>query len=88
MYTGKVVGTVVASHKYESLEGIKLLVVDVIEGGKPVKKIVAADATRQAGYGDFVYLIGSKEAALIFRKGLVPVDAAIAGFIDTYNEKK
>ncbi len=87
MYTGKVVGQVVASHKYETLEGIKLLVVDVIEHEKPVKRIVAADATRQAGQGDFVYLIGSKEASLLFRKDLVPVDAAIAGFIDTYNEK-
>jgi microcompartment protein CcmK/EutM len=87
MYTGKVVGKVVATHKYETLEGMKLLVVQLIENGEPTKKIVAADATRQAGHGDFVYLIGSKEAALLFRKNLVPVDAAIAGFIDTYNEK-
>ena len=35
-----------------------------------------------AGPNDLVYLIGSKEASLMFRKKLVPVDAAIAGFID------
>lgn len=85
MYTGTVIGTVVATKKYETLSGIKLLVVETIENGKPSKVIIAADATRQAGFGDFVYLIGSKEASLLFRQKLVPVDAAIAGFIDTYD---
>jgi len=87
MYTGKVIGTVVSTQKYESLESIKLLVVETIENGKPAKVIVAADATRQAGEGDFVYLIGSKEAAMLFRQDLTPVDAAIAGFIDVYDER-
>ena len=85
MHTGTVIGTVVATKKYESLSGIKLLVVETIENGKPAKVIVAADATRQAGIGDFVYLIGSKEAALLFRQKYTPVDAAIAGFIDRYD---
>jgi len=85
MYTGTVIGTVVATKKYETLSGIKLLVVETIENGKPAKVIIAADATRQAGFGDFVYLIGSKEASLLFRQKLMPVDAAIAGFIDTYD---
>lgn len=87
MFTGKVIGTVVATQKDEALLGIKLLVVETIENGKPAKVIVAADATRQAGPNDYVYLIGSKEAALLFRKKMMPVDAAIAGFIDEYNEQ-
>lgn len=86
MYTGKVVGSVVSTVKDEGLKGIKLLLVQTVENGKPGKTIVAADQTRQAGGGDYVYLIGSKEASLIFRKGLVPADAAIVGFIDEYNE--
>ncbi len=86
MYTGKVVGSVVSTVKDEGLRGIKLLLVQTIENGKPGKTIVAADQTAQAGDGDFVYLIGSKEAALIFRRGMVPADAAIVGFIDEYNE--
>jgi len=86
MYTGKVVGSVVSTVKDAKLKGIKLLVVQMIENGKPTKLIVAADQTRQAGADDFVYLIGSKEASLIFRDGLVPADAAIVGFIDQYNE--
>ena len=87
MYTGKVAGTVTASVKDENLHGIPLLVVRKIENGKESELIVAADATRQAGYGDFVYLIGSMEAGRLFRKSLVPVDAAIAGFIDDYREE-
>ena len=88
MYTGKVVGSVVSTVKDEGLTGIKLLLVQTIENGKPAKTIVAADHTRQAGSGDYVYLVGSKEAGLIFRKGLVPADAAIVGFIDEYNENR
>lgn len=87
MYTGKVIGNVVATVKNEALGGEPLLVVQVIENGKDAKRIVAADATRQAGLGDFVYLIGSKEAARMFRKDLMPVDAAIVGFIDDYREE-
>jgi len=87
MYTGEVRGSVVATIKESGLENIKLLIVQLIENGKKTKMIVAADATRQAGIGDFVYLIGSKEAARMFRKPLVPADSAIVGFIDEYREQ-
>ncbi|MEA4911944.1 MAG: EutN/CcmL family microcompartment protein [Oscillospiraceae bacterium] len=86
MYTGRVIGTVVATVKHEDIANIPLLVVQVIENGKDTKRLVAADATRQAGPGDFVYLIGRKEAGTIFRKKYTPADASIVGFIDTYNE--
>ena len=87
MYTGKIEGTVVSTVKSPGLEGIPLLLVRLIEHGKQKGRIVAADATRQAGIGDFVYLIGSREAGRMFRKPLVPVDAAVVGFIDDYNEE-
>ena len=87
MYTGTVIGTVTATVKEENLQGIPLLVVKLIENGKEAGTIVAADSTRQAGHGDFVYLIGYKEAARMFRKNYTPIDAAIVGFIDTYNEE-
>ena len=82
MYRGIVAGTVVATVKESHLEGVPLLVVRKIENGVEKGLIVAADHTRQAGY-----LIGSKEAARIFRQDLLPADAAIVGFIDTYNEE-
>ncbi len=86
MFTGKVVGSVVATVKEENLIGIPLLAVRLIENGKPAGIAVAADSTRQAGLGDFVYMIGSKEAARMFRKKYTPADMAIVGFIDHYNE--
>lgn len=88
MYTGKVVGSVVCTQKDPALVGIALKLVEVIENGKAVKTIVASDATRQAGDGDMVYLIGSKEAGMPFldQNKLNPTDASIMGFIDEFNE--
>ena len=87
MYAGVVAGSVVATVKDPALEGVPLPVVRKMENGKEGELIIAADQTRQAGIGDYIYLIGSKEAARIFRCGNIPVDAAIVGFIDTYNEE-
>ena len=87
MYTGVVVGSVVATVKDPALEGVPLLLVRKIEDGREGDLIIAADQTRQAGMGDYIYMIGSKEAARIFRRGNIPVDVAIVGFIDTYNEE-
>ena len=87
MYTGKVVGSVTATVKDENLIGVPLLVVQKIENGKDAGLIVAADSTRQAGPGDFVYMIGAREAARMFRKELTPSDSTIVGFIDEYREE-
>ena len=86
MYIGEVVGKVVSTVKEEGLENVPLLVVHLIEKGKKTKMIVAADSTRQAGTGDLVYMIGSKEASRICRGERVPADVSIVGFIDPYNE--
>ncbi len=88
MYAGRVEGSVVSSVKDERLTAIKLLAVRLIENGVEKKLVVAGDATRQAGVGDFVYMIGRQEAAMMFNtKPYPPVDVAIVGFIDDYNEK-
>jgi ethanolamine utilization protein EutN len=83
MYLGEVIGTVVAERKIEGLERTKLLLVQPLdENRKPNgAKQVAVD-TVQAGVGDFVYLVGSREAALACDPTFVPVDAAIVGIID------
>jgi ethanolamine utilization protein EutN len=83
MYLGRVIGTVVATTKYEGLEGAKLLVVAPLNhrmeaAGEPQ---VAVDTVR-AGRGDLVYLVGSREAALALDPWFVPVDAAIVGIVD------
>lgn len=83
MYLGQVIGTVVASRKIEGLEGTKLLLVQPLdEDRQPVgAKEVAVDTVR-AGTGDFVFLVGSREAALGLDPSFVPVDATIVGIID------
>jgi ethanolamine utilization protein EutN len=86
MYTGVIVGTVTSTIKDPNLQGVPLLVVQKGEDNKS-DLIVAADATRQAGVGDFVYLINSKEASRSFRANLMPVDAAVIGFVDEYYEE-
>lgn len=83
MYLGIVKGTVVADRKAAGLEGKKLLLVQPVdEHRKPIGDLQAAVDTVQAGPGDFVYLVGSREAALACDPSFVPVDAAIVGIVD------
>ena len=84
MHLARVIGTLVASQKYEGLAGIKLLIIQPLDkqqqlSGEP---IVAADATAQAGPGELVFFIASREAALTLPITFVPVDHAIVGIVD------
>ncbi|MEI2607422.1 MAG: EutN/CcmL family microcompartment protein [Candidatus Promineifilaceae bacterium] len=84
MQLAKVIGTVVATQKYEGLTGIKFLIVQPLSkrqepDGEPV---VAADATAQAGPGELVFIVGSREAAQAMPVKFVPVDHAIVGIVD------
>lgn len=83
MYLGIVTGTVVAERKASGLEGKKILLVQPVdENSKPLGDVQAAIDTVQAGIGDLVYLVGSREAALACDPWFVPVDAAIVGIVD------
>jgi ethanolamine utilization protein EutN len=83
MYLGIVTGTVVAERKVSGLEGKKILLVQPVdEKRKAVGDVQAAIDTVQAGVGDLVYLVGSREAALALDPWFVPVDAAIVGIVD------
>ncbi len=84
MKFARVIGTAVASHKYEGLEGIKLLIVQPLDktladSGTPQ---VAADATAQAGPGCLVFVVGSREAAQALPEVFVPIDLSITGIVD------
>ncbi len=85
MYLGRVIGTVVATRKISGLEGLKLLVVQPTDHtGRPNgNPEVAVDASAQAGPGQLVTLVGSREAALALQPSFVPVDAAIVGIVDS-----
>lgn len=83
MYLAQVIGTVVAQIKYEGLEGQKLLIVQPLaRPNEPVGEPHAAVDTVQAGPGELVYCVASREAALACRPWFVPVDAAIVGIVD------
>lgn len=83
MYLGRVTGTVVASRKVPGLEGSKLLLIQPVDDtGAETGPVQVAVDTVQAGFGDLVYLVGSREAALALDPWFVPVDAAVVGMVD------
>jgi ethanolamine utilization protein EutN len=84
MQLGRVLGTVVATQKYQGLEGIKLLIVQPLTKSQELagEPVVAADATAQAGPDELVFMIASREAALTLKEWFVPVDHAIVGIVD------
>jgi ethanolamine utilization protein EutN len=87
MYLGIVKGTVVAERKASGLDGAKILLVQPVdEHQRPTGDLQAAIDTVQAGPGDLVYLVGSREAALavdhVLGSSFVPIDAAIVGIVD------
>ena len=90
MQAAKVIGRVVASRKYESLEGAKLLLIqpmswDQRPNGDPV---VAID-TVGAGWNEFVFWVAAREAAVAAGgtslQDTPPVDAAVVGIVDGTN---
>ncbi len=84
MQLGRVIGTVVATRKYQGLEGVKFLVVQPLDRhGEPSgRPVVAADGVAMAGPGELVYVVGSREAAQALPETFVPVDHAIVGIVD------
>lgn len=84
MQLARVIGTVVATVKNESLEGRTFLVVQTLdrnlkESGKP---LVAIDAVG-AGVGELVFWCRGKEASFPFRREDTPTDCTIVGIVDS-----
>jgi ethanolamine utilization protein EutN len=84
MQLARVIGTVVATVKNESLEGRKLLVVqsltkDLEPSGKP---LVAVDSVG-AGVGELVFWCRGKEASFPFKREDTPTDCTIIGIVDS-----
>ncbi|HXM33643.1 MAG TPA: EutN/CcmL family microcompartment protein [Pyrinomonadaceae bacterium] len=84
MQLARVIGTVVATMKNESLVGRKLLVVqslnkDLRPQGKP---LVAVDSVG-AGVGELVFWCRGKEASFPFKREDTPTDCTIVGIVDS-----
>src|SRR5215510_5530483 len=84
MQLARVIGTVVATVKNDSLEGRKLLVVQTLNknlepSGKPM---VAVDSVG-AGVGELVFWCRGKEASFPFKREDTPTDCTIVGIVDS-----
>ena len=89
MYLGRVLGRCVATTLVPGLAGKKLLVVQPLDHrGRPSRPPEVAVDTVQAGPGDHVYLVGSREASLALDPSFVPVDAAIVGVVDDVDARE
>ena len=84
MQLARVIGTVVATVKNDSLTGRKLLVVQTVNAklestGKPM---VAIDSVG-AGVGELVFWCRGKEASFPFKREDTPTDCTIIGIVDS-----
>ncbi|MBU2491349.1 MAG: EutN/CcmL family microcompartment protein [Bacteroidetes bacterium] len=88
MELGKVIGTIWATRKYETVTGYKMQFVQPINSnmenlGDP---IVALD-TIGAGPGEVIFYITASEAVIPLDVDMAPVDASIVGIVDSINSE-
>lgn len=88
MILGKVIGTIWATRKYDSIKGYKMQFVQPLNSkqekiGRP---IVALD-TIGAGPGEIVFYITASEAVIPLEVDMAPVDASIVGIVDSINSE-
>jgi microcompartment protein CcmK/EutM len=88
MLLGKVIGTIWATRKYETLKSYKMQFVQPLnamleELGDP---IVAID-TIGAGPGEIIFYATSSEAVIAMDVDIAPVDASIVGIVDSVNSE-
>lgn len=84
MELGRVIGTIWATKKYESLKSYKMQFVQPLNAklekiGEP---IIAVD-TIGAGPGEVIFYATSSEAVIAMDVDMAPVDASIVGIVDS-----
>lgn len=85
MFLGKVIGTLVATQKEETLEGLKFLVVRrlTVDNEDTSGYVVAADAVG-AGVGEVVMVATGSSARQTRLTDRRPCDAVIMAIVDTW----
>ena len=83
MFLARVIGTIWATRKDESLEGTKMQLVQPLDRfAQPTGAPLVAIDTIGAGPGETVFYVTAREATIPLRHGLSPVDASIVGIVD------
>jgi microcompartment protein CcmK/EutM len=83
MLLGRVIGTIWATQKEPSLEGMKLLIVREVDLNYKAKdKFVVAVDTVQAGLGEIVLLASGSSARQTALTKNKPVDAVVMAVVD------
>ncbi|MVX58110.1 ethanolamine utilization protein EutN [Streptococcus danieliae] len=83
MFVGKVRGSLWATRKEESLNGLKFLVVErQLEGKQAATNLVIAADTIGAGEGDQVLVTTGSSARIGLSREGIPIDMLIVGIID------
>ena len=88
MQLARVIGSVISTHKDQSLIGHKLLVLQPVsplrtEIGRPV---VAVDSVG-AGVGEEVFFVQGREASFPFFPDQVTTDANVVGIVDQWSHQ-
>lgn len=89
MKLGKIIGTVVATRKDESLSGCKLMITQPIDiNGNDDGDVLVAVDTVGAGIGEnIIYVTGTVSRSAAKKKD-GSIDAAIVGIVDNIDIKK
>lgn len=83
MQFARVLGTVVATVKHESLVGVRLVAIQPEdEAGNPDGDVIVAADPLQSGPGDRVEWTTGREAALALPDTYSPVDCAVVRMVD------
>ena len=83
MHLARVIGTVWATQKVETLSGYRMLIVQPLTHGLEAvgRSLVAVD-TVSAAPGQLVYIVRAREASKALEERFNPVDASIVGIVD------
>lgn len=86
MHIGKIIGTIWATRKYETLNGFKLQLLQPLNSAlKSTDDPIIAVDTIGAGPGEIVFYTTSSEAVIPMKVDMAPVDASIVGIVDYIN---
>jgi ethanolamine utilization protein EutN len=89
MQLARVIGNVVSTVKNTTLEGRKLLVIQILDGDlRPTGKPLVAVDSVGAGVGELVFWCRGKEASFPFEGSEVPTDCTIIGIVDSESHVK